>query len=57
MSSKSPTTERRLSPAQVLLFLVLVGLVAAVSVNFFLLNQRNQQGRRGSRDRKLRRVR
>ena len=43
MSSKSPTTERRLSPAQVLLFLVLVGLVAAVSVNFFLLNQRNQQ--------------
>jgi twitching motility protein PilJ len=43
MSSKSPNTERRLSPAQVLLFLVLVGLVAAVSVNFFLLNQRNQQ--------------
>lgn len=43
MSSKTPITERRLSPAQVLLFLVLVGLVAAVSVNFFLLNQRNQQ--------------
>lgn len=43
MSSKSPNTERRLSPAQVMLFLVLVGLVAAVSVNFFLLNQRNQQ--------------
>ncbi len=43
MSSRTPITERRLSPAQILLFLVLVGLVAAVSVNFFLLNQRNQQ--------------
>lgn len=44
MSSKAtPITERRISPAQVLLFLILVGLVAAVSVNFFLLNQRNAQ--------------
>jgi len=44
MSSKAtPITERRLSPFQVLLFLVLVGLVGAVSLNFFLLNQRNAQ--------------
>lgn len=44
MSSKAtPTTERRLSPTQVLLFLILVGLVGAVSLNFFLLNQRNAQ--------------
>ncbi|MEX0915398.1 MAG: methyl-accepting chemotaxis protein [Wenzhouxiangellaceae bacterium] len=44
MSSKAtPITERRLSPLQVLLFLVLVGLVGAVSLNFFLLNQRNVQ--------------
>jgi len=44
MSSKAtPITERRLSPLQVLLFLVLVGLVGAVSLNFFLLNQRNAQ--------------
>ncbi|GAB4168711.1 MAG: chemotaxis chemoreceptor PilJ [Wenzhouxiangellaceae bacterium] len=42
-STATPITERRLSPTQVLLFLVLVALVAAVSVNFFLLNQRNQQ--------------
>ena len=44
MSSKAiPITERRLSPFQVLLLLVLVGLVGAVSLNFFLLNQRNAQ--------------
>jgi len=44
MSSKAtPITERRLSPTQVLLFLILVGLVGAVSLNFFLLNQRNAQ--------------
>ncbi|MDX1625174.1 MAG: methyl-accepting chemotaxis protein [Wenzhouxiangellaceae bacterium] len=44
MSSKAtPITERRLSPVQLLLFLVLVGLVGAVSLNFFLLNQRNAQ--------------
>ena len=44
MSSKAtPITERRLSPFQVLLFLILVGLVGAVSLNFFLLNQRNAQ--------------
>ncbi|MFU8877459.1 MAG: methyl-accepting chemotaxis protein [Wenzhouxiangellaceae bacterium] len=44
MSSKAtPVTERRLSPFQVLMFLILVGLVGAVSLNFFLLNQRNQQ--------------
>ncbi len=44
MSSKAtPLIERRLSPFQVLMFLILVGLVAAVSLNFFLLNQRNQQ--------------
>ncbi|MGK7294682.1 MAG: methyl-accepting chemotaxis protein [Candidatus Wenzhouxiangella sp. M2_3B_020] len=44
MSSKAtPITERRLSPVQVLLFLILVGLVGAVSLNFFLLNQRNAQ--------------
>jgi twitching motility protein PilJ len=44
MSSKAtPITERRLSPVQVLLFLVLVALVGAVSLNFFLLNQRNAQ--------------
>jgi len=42
MSSKAtPITERRLSPFQLLLFLILVGLVGAVSLNFFLLNQRN----------------
>ena len=44
MSSKAtPLTERRLSPVQVILFLVLVALVGAVSLNFFLLNQRNAQ--------------
>ncbi|MGB0513243.1 MAG: methyl-accepting chemotaxis protein [Wenzhouxiangellaceae bacterium] len=44
MSSKgTPITERRLSPTQVLLFLVLVALVGAVALNFFLLNQRNAQ--------------
>jgi len=44
MSSKAtPITERRLSPTQVMLFLVLVALVGAVAVNFFLLNQRNVQ--------------
>jgi len=44
MSSKaSQSNERRLSPVQVLLFLVLVALVGAVSLNFFLLNQRNAQ--------------
>ena len=44
MSSKTtPITERRLSPFQVLLFLILFGLVGAVSLNFFLLNQRNAQ--------------
>lgn len=44
MSSKAtPLTERRLSPLQVILFLVLVALVGAVSLNFFLLNQRNVQ--------------
>lgn len=44
MSSKAtPITERRLSPFQVLMFLILVGLVGAVSLNFFLLNQRNAQ--------------
>jgi len=44
MSSKAtPITERRLSPVQVILFLVLVALVGAVSLNFFLLNQRNAQ--------------
>ncbi len=44
MSSKAtPIMERRLSPVQVILFLVLVALVGAVSLNFFLLNQRNAQ--------------
>lgn len=44
MSSKAtPITERRLSPVQVLLFLLLVALVGAVSLNFVLLNQRNAQ--------------
>ncbi|MCA1779540.1 MAG: methyl-accepting chemotaxis protein [Xanthomonadaceae bacterium] len=44
MSSKAtPITERRLSPFQVLFFLILIGLVAAVSLNFYYLNQRNMQ--------------
>jgi len=44
MSSKAtPISERRLSPLQLLLFVVLVVLVGAVSLNFFLLNQRNAQ--------------
>ncbi|MEM7053019.1 MAG: methyl-accepting chemotaxis protein [Pseudomonadota bacterium] len=35
--------DRRLTPGQILLFLILVGLVFAVALNFFLLNQRNAQ--------------
>lgn len=44
MSSMRKTiTERRLSPTQVLLFLLLVVLLAAVAFNFLLLNQRSAQ--------------
>jgi len=44
MSSKATSIlERRLSPYQVVMFLLLVLLVGAVSLNFFLLNQRNVQ--------------
>ncbi|MDT8438340.1 MAG: methyl-accepting chemotaxis protein [Wenzhouxiangellaceae bacterium] len=42
-ATSSGMTERRLSPMQLLLFVVLAILVATVSVNFFLLNQRAQQ--------------
>ncbi len=37
------STEQRLSPAQLLLFVLLVLLLGLVAYNFFLLNQRNQQ--------------
>ncbi len=37
------TTEQRLSPAQLLLFVLLVLLLGLVAYNFYLLNQRNQQ--------------
>ena len=40
-STATQFLDRRLTPAQVVLFLILVGLIAAVAVNFFLLNQRN----------------
>jgi len=44
MSSKAtPITERRMSPTQVLLFVLLVVLVVVALVNFYFLNQRNQQ--------------
>ena len=42
-STATQFLDRRLTPAQVVLFLILVGLIAAVAVNFFLLNQRNVQ--------------
>ncbi len=37
------STEQRLSPAQALLFVLLVALLGLVAYNFFLLNQRNVQ--------------
>ena len=37
------STEQRLSPAQLLLFVLLVALLGLVAYNFYLLNQRNQQ--------------
>ncbi len=37
------STEQRLSPAQLLLFALLVALLGLVAYNFYLLNQRNQQ--------------
>ncbi len=37
------STEQRLSPAQLLLFVLLVLFLGLVAYNFFLLNQRNQQ--------------
>ncbi|MFU8832081.1 MAG: type IV pili methyl-accepting chemotaxis transducer N-terminal domain-containing protein, partial [Wenzhouxiangella sp.] len=37
------TTEQRLSPAQLLLFALLVALMGLVAYNFYLLNQRNIQ--------------
>ncbi|MEN1728196.1 MAG: methyl-accepting chemotaxis protein [Pseudomonadota bacterium] len=39
----SQSTEQRLSPAQALLFVLLVALLALVAFNFYLLNQRNTQ--------------
>ncbi len=36
-------TTQKISPAQALLFVLLVGLLAAVAYNFFLLNELNQQ--------------
>ncbi|AKS40747.1 methyl-accepting chemotaxis protein [Wenzhouxiangella marina] len=39
----SQSTEQKLSPAQALLFVLLVALLGLVAVNFYLLNQRNQQ--------------
>jgi len=44
MSSAAPhSTERKLAPLQILLFVLLIGLLFAVAVNFYLLNQRAQQ--------------
>lgn len=37
------STEQRLSPAQLLLFALLVAILGLVAYNFYLLNQRNQQ--------------
>jgi twitching motility protein PilJ len=37
------STEQRLSPAQLLLFVLLVAILGLVAYNFYLLNQRNQQ--------------
>ena len=37
------STEQRLSPAQALLFVLLVALLGLVAYNFYLLNQRNVQ--------------
>ncbi len=37
------STEQKLSPAQALLFVLLVALLGLVAFNFYLLNQRNQQ--------------
>ena len=44
MSSKAKLiSERRLTPTQLLLFLLLVGLLTALAFNFYLLNQRTAQ--------------
>lgn len=40
-STATQFLERRLSPAQTALFLILVLLIGAVALNFYLLNQRN----------------
>ncbi|MGY6586799.1 MAG: methyl-accepting chemotaxis protein [Wenzhouxiangella sp.] len=42
-SVATQSTQQRLSPAQLLLFALLVALLGLVAYNFFLLNERNQQ--------------
>ncbi len=42
-SVATQTTQQRLSPAQALLFILLVALLGLVAYNFYLLNQRNVQ--------------
>ncbi len=42
-STTTQLLDRRLSPAQIALFLILIVLIGAVALNFYLLNQRNIQ--------------